>query len=147
MTCKEEGLWDPMGIVTREDIKHMKARVEIFRATHLVGDNPDLFDTSPACAEPWCRWILLDSLAYAARQGPNVVKRAKREPLALPPLPEHATAVSRPTARLLTEGEEQRIQTNRGKALQKKQDRQKKVVEAEPSEEIDDEDFDYNPWE
>ena len=54
MTAKEEGLWDPIGNVSREEIKHMQARVEIFRATHVVGKNSDDFDHSPECAESWC---------------------------------------------------------------------------------------------
>ena len=37
MTAKEEGLWDPYGSISREEIRHMQARVEIFRATHVVG--------------------------------------------------------------------------------------------------------------
>ena len=71
MTGKEEGLWDPIGNVTRQEIKHMKARVELFRATHVVGENPDDFDTSPGCAESWCRWIVVASIAYAHRQAPR----------------------------------------------------------------------------
>ena len=125
MTCKEEGLWDPIGIVTREEIKHMKARVDIFRASHVVGTNPDLFDTSPACAEPWCRWILVDSVAYAARQGPTVVKKKVREPLALPPLPGQTSVESNAVvSQGLTGGVAQRIRQNREKALQRKRERQ-----------------------
>ena len=71
MTAKEEGLWDPIGCVTRQEIKHMKARVELFQATHVAGENPDDFDRSPGCAESWCRWIVVDSVAYAARQAPR----------------------------------------------------------------------------
>ena len=58
----QEGLWEPQGIVTIEEIRHMKARVEIFNATHVVGADPDDFETSPACAESWCRWVLVDPL-------------------------------------------------------------------------------------
>ena len=88
MTAKEEGLWDPVGNVTREEIKHMQARVDLYSATHVVGKNPDDFETSPACGESWCRWILVDSVAFAARHrprdlGPGAVRRAK----ALPALP------------------------------------------------------------
>ena len=71
MTAKEDGLWDTLGTVTREEIRHMKARVEVFRATHVIGNDPDDFVTSPACAESWCKWILADSIAYATRQGPQ----------------------------------------------------------------------------
>ena len=71
MTAKEEGLWDLKGDVTGEDVRHMKARVEIFRATHVVGADPDDFYTSPQCPEAWCRWIVVDSTAYANRQAPR----------------------------------------------------------------------------
>ena len=57
MTANAEGLWDPIGTVTREEIKHMQARVEIFPATHVVGTNPDDFEASPACPESWCRCV------------------------------------------------------------------------------------------
>ena len=73
MTAKRDGLWEPMGDVTAEDIGHMKARVEIFPATHVVGTCPDEFQTSPACPNPWCRWLVTDSIAYAARQGPRTL--------------------------------------------------------------------------
>ena len=67
----------------------MKGRVDIFRATFVVGKRPEDFTTSPACAAPWCRWVVVDSMAYAARQGPRsslpVGKQLRR--LALPPLP------------------------------------------------------------
>ena len=116
-----------MGIVTREDIKHMKARVDVFRATHVVATNPDLFDKSPACAEPWCRWVLIDSVAYAARGGPTVVRRACREPLALPLLPgEVASQSSTVVRQSLTEEDRHRIQANREQALQRKRQRQSK---------------------
>ena len=88
MTAKEEGLWDPCGNVTREEIWHMQARVEVHRATHEVGDNPDDFLVSPACAPSWCRWIVVDSMAYATRPGPRLLPSAAfLQPKALPPLP------------------------------------------------------------
>jgi len=72
MTAKEEGLWDPTGSVTREEIRHMQARVEIFKATHVVGERPDDFEQSPACAASWCRWLVVDSMKYASRLAPTV---------------------------------------------------------------------------
>ena len=91
MTAKEDGLWTSRGDVTGEEIRHMQARVEIFRATHVVGEDPDDFDCSPACAESWCRWIVVDSVAYANRQAPRsfpgrAPRRQPRMPAALPPL-------------------------------------------------------------
>ena len=89
MTAKEKDLWEPMGHVTTEEISHMKARVDIFPATHVVGTDPKDFQPSPKCPKPWCRWIVTDSIAYAARSGPRSLgmlgKRLK--PLALPALP------------------------------------------------------------
>lgn len=85
MTAKEEGLWDPCGNVSREEIRHMQARVEIFRATHVVGETSDDFHVSPACAESWCRWLVVDSIAYAARHPPRSLPSG--EPRRAKPLP------------------------------------------------------------
>ena len=85
MTAKEDGLWDLKGDVTGEDVRHMKARVEIFRATLVVGADPDDFHTSPQCAESWCRWVVVDSMAYSARQAPRSLPT--RQPLRGKPLP------------------------------------------------------------
>ena len=93
MTAKSEGLWDPMRNVTAEEIDHMKARVDIFPATHVVGTKADDFTPSPACPNPWCRWVVSDSIAYASRQGPRSLGGlGKRlQPLALPGLPAEAS--------------------------------------------------------
>ena len=65
----------------------MPTTVKIVRATHVVGDKPEDFDTSPTCAESWCRWVFMDSIAYAAREGPRAITGAtRRKPLALPSL-------------------------------------------------------------
>ena len=90
MTAKEEGLRDPIGNVTREEIRHMQARVKVFRATHVVGKNPGDFDHSPECAASWCRWIVVDSIAFAPRPGrrnfPSGAPRQPRRAAALPAL-------------------------------------------------------------
>ena len=93
MTAKERGLWEPNGNVTAEEILHMKARVEIYSATHVVGSCPDEFQASPACPKPWCRWVVTDSMAFAARQGPRSLGGgvSRVQPLALPVLPTEAT--------------------------------------------------------
>ena len=85
MTAKEDSLWDLKGDVTGEDVRHMNARVEIFRATHAVGADPDEFHTSPQCAESWCRWVVVDYMAYSARQAPRSLPT--RQPLRGKPLP------------------------------------------------------------
>ena len=114
MTAKEEGLWDPIGNVTREEIKHMKARVELFRATHVVGDDPDDFEKSPECGPSWCRWILVDSLAYAARQPPRAFPgHARREPKALPELAANPTRTLTPEQKAMVAKRREEAQRRR----------------------------------
>ncbi|CAE8671507.1 unnamed protein product, partial [Polarella glacialis] len=64
LTAKEEGLWKPYGEVSGEDIKHLKARVDIFRCTAKV---PSLKDTE-TCASCMCCWIRDAAAAHDARQ-------------------------------------------------------------------------------
>ena len=63
MTAKEEGLWNPLGAVSQEDIRHMKSRMEIFTAIQQLQDR-DLVD-APKCGQSWARWLVTDSMAYA----------------------------------------------------------------------------------
>ena len=133
MTAKEEGLWDPIGNVTREEIRHMQARVEIFRATHVVGKNPDDFDHSPECAASWCRWIVVDSVAFAARQGPsNFPGGAPRRPrrgAALPalgatqPANNNAGSTGRVSAQQMVD-----IAQRRAEAVRRKLERQQRAM-------------------
>ena len=67
--------------------RHMQARLELFRATHVVGEDPDDFDHSPECAASWCQWLVVDSVAYAARQSP------RNFPGGAPRLPRRAQAL------------------------------------------------------
>ena len=83
MTAKDEGLWNPMGAVTQEDIRHMKARLEVFTAPVQIAENA--IAQVPKCGESWSRWLLTDSMAYAARAPPRAL--AVRVARALPPLP------------------------------------------------------------
>ena len=83
MTAKEEGLWDPIGIVTREEIRHMKSRVLQFTASHII-DECD-FVTPPMCKESWARWVVTDSALFATRPGPRPPPQLRRR--ALPTLP------------------------------------------------------------
>jgi hypothetical protein len=64
LTAKEEGLWKPYGEVSGEDIKHLQARVDIFRCTAKV---PSLKDTE-TCAACMCCWIRDAAAAHDARQ-------------------------------------------------------------------------------
>ena len=83
MTAKEEGLWDPVGGVSREDIRHMQSRMEIFSAP-AQGTGADLVDI-PKCAESWSRWLAGEAVAYAA-MGPGRAP-ARLLARALPALP------------------------------------------------------------
>ena len=126
MTAKDEGLWDTLGVVTREEIKHMKNRVELFRATHVISEDPDDFEVSPACASSWCRWVLTDSVAYAARQGPvRLSGGVERTRLALPVLEDtRGTVVG---TQRLTAQQAQKVEENRQRALrQRRESPQKK---------------------
>ena len=118
ITAKREGLWEPMGNVTAEEIDHMKARVELFHATHVVSTNPDEFQPSPACPNPWCRWLVTDSMAYAARQGPRHLGTlgAKLLPKPLPALPDQGA----PSANPLAADVRARIDANREAAKKRK---------------------------
>jgi len=87
MTSLEDGLWEPRPGVSREEIRHFQSRVLEFHATYSIPEED--FETAPMCPESWCRWLLVDSLAYAQRSGPEVaLSRPVRQGLALPPLPE-----------------------------------------------------------
>ena len=126
MTAKSNGLWDPTGNVTAEEIDHMKARVEIFPATHVVGTKPDDFTPSPACPKPWCRWVVMDSLAYASRQVSHSLGSLGRglQPLPLPGLPaEQPSGLNR-----LTDEMKARIEANREEAKKRRLDRERSMV-------------------
>ena len=53
LTAKEKDLWAPWGDVYEEDVKHMRNRCYIFRATAVLYN---LKDTEP-CACHMCKWI------------------------------------------------------------------------------------------
>jgi hypothetical protein len=142
MTAKEQGLWDPLGNVTREEIRHMQARVELFRATHVVGENPDEFATSPACAESWCRWVVVDSVAYAARQGPrNLPGGAPRRAKALPALPTtQPSNMNASSGGGLTALQRSQIAEKKEAALRRRQANQRQRQEVMPETRSDEED-------
>ena len=53
MTAKEEGLWEPYGNVSQEDVNHMKSRAHVFTARAKI---PKLADTA-MCPRCMCLWI------------------------------------------------------------------------------------------
>jgi hypothetical protein len=129
MTAKEEGLWDPIGH-RREEIRHMHARVELYRATHQVGKTSEDFDHSPECASSWCRWVVVDSVRFAARQAPRScpgrAARQARRPAALPALGsiEQPSPVEERRAEM-SSSQKDRIAQNREQAVQRKLQKQR----------------------
>ena len=89
MTAKAEGLWDPipqlpgLTAVTKEDIRHMKSRVEQYHAAVPVPENS--FASIPDCKETWCRWIVADASTVATGSVERPMRRlAGRAPPRLP---------------------------------------------------------------
>jgi len=74
MTAKDEGLWQPSGNVTVEDIRHMQSRVEQFTATVIL--SRDALRDVPLCKESWALWVTSGSAAFAARTVPAAVADA-----------------------------------------------------------------------
>ena len=138
MTAKEDGLWDLKGDVTGEDVRHMKARVEIFRATHVVGEDPNDFYASPMCAESWCRWVVVDSVAYATRQAPRNFPGGapSRQPLRGKPLPALGSVPRTRAATSIianvTAGQKAAIAQKREEALRRKRQKQSLVPSVLP---------------
>ena len=72
-SAPEEGLWDPKGIVTAEDIRHMRNRFHPFQCSAVIKSMKDM----DPCAIHMCCWIVDGANAADA-------KTALRPPLALP---------------------------------------------------------------
>ena len=53
MTAKEDGLWQPMGIVSSEDVRRMQSRVVQFTARCVIPMAD--FVQVPTCKESWAR--------------------------------------------------------------------------------------------
>ena len=144
MTAKEEGLWDPIGNVTREEIRHMQARTDLYEATHPVGDKSEDFDHSPACGNSWCRWVVVDSVAFAAREAPRNfpggAPRQARRPAALPALGSTPQPSQSADSRGMTTAQKVRLENNKAEALQRrlaKKREQEIALLGEPDEEED----------
>ena len=72
-----DGVWEPRGHVTHEDVRHMERRVQQFQPNHelqkqhLVG--------VPSCASSWARWLVVDSIAFSQRVNvPRALPLLKR---------------------------------------------------------------------
>ena len=130
MTAKEEGLWDPVpslpGVVpvSKEDIRHMQSRVHQFVVTAPVpretlgGD----FAEVPECRESFCRWLVLESTAYAYQAVERPLRHLSGR--ALPPMPQGCEK------RVLTEAEKKLVEENRAKALKLKGTRRASEISA-----------------
>ena len=102
MTAKEEGLWDPIPAmsgnvpVTKEDIRHMQARMEQFSATAVV---PGDLATVPDCAESFCRWLVVEAANFATGTVERPLRRLQGRALpAYPPAGTSTTAAGSASA-------------------------------------------------
>ena len=69
-TNKEEGLWEPTRFVSKEDISHMKSRVELFRFSHQFHEG-QVADAVIECRCCFAKWIVDACAAFDASQGMN----------------------------------------------------------------------------
>lgn len=69
ITAKDEGLWQPAGNVSPEDIRHIQSRVEQFTAKEQLPIK-SLRDV-PMCKQSWASWVVTRSAAFAARSVPS----------------------------------------------------------------------------
>lgn len=70
VTAKKVGLWKPTAAVSREQIKHMHARVVQFSADAVLLD--DGFETLPKCGESFARCLTVASALFASRPSQRV---------------------------------------------------------------------------
>ena len=83
MTAKEAGLWEPLGMVSREDVRHMQSRVLQFNATGTLAEED--MASVPNCDESFARWLIVDSCAYAAQPPRRVAPALSQGHSALDP--------------------------------------------------------------
>ena len=108
----------------------MQARVDLYRATHQVGQTSEDFDHSPECGSSWCRWVVVDSVRFAARQAPRSfpgrAARQTRRPVALPALGsiEQPSPIEDRRAEV-SASQKDRIAQNRKQAMQRKLQKQR----------------------
>ena len=63
MTAKEQGLFDTMGDITLEDIRHMKSRLKLFRFAVSVDAPVEVTN----CGSCLARWLVETTSSYDAR--------------------------------------------------------------------------------
>lgn len=69
ITSKLQGLWEPRGPVSAEDVKHLQNRVEQFTAVaHLPRQE---LRTIVPCRSSFCKWLAQASAAFAGRVVPQ----------------------------------------------------------------------------
>jgi len=80
-TNKAEGLWDPIGKVTREDIDHMKSRVEMFTFSHqfVREGGAAMGDGVPECRRCFAKWIVDACADFDAAVGLRVAPALEQE--------------------------------------------------------------------
>ena len=83
LTAPLDGVWEPRGDVSYEDIRHMKTRVQQFESYHVLPT--EQLVPVPTCAASWARWLVIDSVAFAHRA--NSVPRPLLPKRQLPALP------------------------------------------------------------
>ena len=71
VTSKLNGLWDPRGCVTAEDVKHLQNRVEQFVATATL-PRGELKMVQP-CGHHFCKWLVEASVRFAGKLGAQPV--------------------------------------------------------------------------
>ena len=67
-TAKEEDLWEPTAKISKEDIRHMKNRCEVFRFTRVMHSLREV----DSCAPCMARWIRSYSDASAPAPSSRV---------------------------------------------------------------------------
>ena len=83
ITAKAEGLWEPQGSVSAEDVRHMQSRVEQFTAAAQL-ERAVLKDV-PVCKQSWARWVVTRSAAFASRIAPQILPIVEEAALEMAP--------------------------------------------------------------
>jgi hypothetical protein len=77
ITSKLQGLWDNQGCVGPEDVRHMKSRVEQFKAYVLVPAED--MRVVPRCRTSFAKWLVTSSAVFASRLVPLSLRQVAGE--------------------------------------------------------------------